>query len=604
LLSQAIKLDNKTNQNEIQSKADAVQSAYKSLNETWQSRQELYEQNLEYNKLSREIKYLDTWLSSKDGFVHTDMLGDSVSSVEALLKQHIDFENMLVVMQERFDQLRNESKLEKTLKELKQKELENKKQADTQFAEEKKKDAERKRRLEKRRQDDRRRTQEIIAISVSTNANVNSNNSNNNVKLNQQVVSLENIESTLSPSATVASTSNRVSFNPEVESELYIKPVEPQIKVNDEPVTNGTLTATSLFKSSTLTVKNKKDRNRTRSIRDKYKLPLRLPPPTIRGYLMRKQEYQKGGQRAPIREYQSFYTTIHANLMCFFMDEADYNMLSASSNPINLFQCKLNRLEDTTIQRDVIHLETVDGAEYLFDPIGEENDENNLEFWFRKLSEASVIIAPITSTLGITSSSSFNSFPTLYTNQQVTYATNINTELDEHTSSAMFSPSQTTSMPMYRNDTNQTRVENGAQIKSTLRKRSSIDLIAQMPTTTDRAVVFDSQEDIIIAEDDDQYVRTPIKSSSTYFNYNSGNNYTSTDTTNTRLNTGIETFSQSEVNPIDTDTTDIAPYRFRYDILAAPTTAVKLLGSITASWASILRFSCTSAFFRPPIRRL
>ena len=104
---------------------------------------------------------------------------------------------------------------------------------------------------------------------------------------------------------------------------------------------------------------------------------------------MRKQEFQKGGQRAPIREYQSFFTTIHANLMCFFEHEQDYNMLNATSTPISLFQCKLNRLEDTTIQRDVIHLETVDGAEYLFDAIGEDNQEQMLDMWLEKIYEAS-----------------------------------------------------------------------------------------------------------------------------------------------------------------------------------------------------------------------
>ena len=42
----------------------------------------------------------------------------------------------------------------------------------------------------------------------------------------------------------------------------------------------------------------------------------------------------------------------------------------------------------------------------------------------------------------------------------------------------------------------------------------------------------------------------------------------------------------------------------RIQLLAAPTTAVKLVGSTTASWASILRLICTSAFLRPPISRL
>ena len=75
--------------------------------------------------------------------------------------------------------------------------------------------------------------------------------------------------------------------------------------------------------------------------------------------------------------------------MCFFLNEQDYNELNATSVPINLYNCKLNRLEDTTIQRDVIHLETVDGAEYLFDAAGDENNEENLEFWYSKLHEAS-----------------------------------------------------------------------------------------------------------------------------------------------------------------------------------------------------------------------
>ena len=88
-------------------------------------------------------------------------------------------------------------------------------------------------------------------------------------------------------------------------------------------------------------------------------------------------------------KYQSFFTTIHANLMCFFANERDYNDLNATSYPINLYNCKLNKLEDTTIQRNVIHLETIDNAEYLFDAAGDDNDQDYLDFWFNKILEAS-----------------------------------------------------------------------------------------------------------------------------------------------------------------------------------------------------------------------
>lgn len=104
---------------------------------------------------------------------------------------------------------------------------------------------------------------------------------------------------------------------------------------------------------------------------------------------MRKQECQKGGQRAPIREYQSFFTTIHANLMCFFVNEKDYNELNAVSQPINLYKCSLNQIEDATLQRNVLHLETSDGAEYLFDAAGDENNLDNLELWRKSIIESS-----------------------------------------------------------------------------------------------------------------------------------------------------------------------------------------------------------------------
>ena len=146
----------------------------------------------------------------------------------------------------------------------------------------------------------------------------------------------------------------------------------------NKPNAASTLTSSSSFRS------NKKDRNRTRSIRNNFKLPIRLTEPTIGDFLNRKQEFQKGGQRAPIREYQTYFTTIHSNLMCFFVDKKDYNMLNAACAPVNLFNAKISVLQDPTIQRNVIHIETTDGAEYIFD--AEKN--HALDVWLDKMNEA------------------------------------------------------------------------------------------------------------------------------------------------------------------------------------------------------------------------
>jgi spectrin beta len=343
---------------DVNAKIETVTTGMRNLQETWHARADLYEQNLEYNKLLREIKLLDAWLSAQDAVAHTDVLGDSVSAVEALIKQHADFESTLNAMRSRFDLLSRESKLEVAMRELREREAVSKQKADAQIELEKKKEAERKKRLEQRRMDDRRRTQEIVA-NIQQTQQQQPTTVSIPIEYNDSTGEINSLSQVMTPKA----------------SNEPVQQTQPQVAVSSQAPSNA--------------VRNKKDRNRTRSIREKYKLPLTLPQPTVRAYLARKQEFQKGGQRAPIREYQTFYTTIHANLMCFFVDLRDYNQLNAACQPINLYKCKLNRLEDTTLQRDVIHLETADGAEYLFDAAGDNEDDELFAMWLGRINEAS-----------------------------------------------------------------------------------------------------------------------------------------------------------------------------------------------------------------------
>ena len=167
-------------------KVEAIRGTNRNLLETWQSRHELYEQNLECNKLLREIRLLDAWLSSKDGCVHTDLLGDNVASVEALLRQHDDFEGMLAAMEGRFGSLRGEDRLERTLRAIRERERESKEEQERNFEQERRREAERRRKVEKRRQDERRRTQEIISIvSQPNHPSAGINNNNNDISYNK-----------------------------------------------------------------------------------------------------------------------------------------------------------------------------------------------------------------------------------------------------------------------------------------------------------------------------------------------------------------------------------------------------------------------------------
>lgn len=62
-------------------------------------------------------------------------------------------------------------------------------------------------------------------------------------------------------------------------------------------------------------------RRKTRSFKEKYKLPDNLPPAEIEGFLDRKQEFQSGGKKAAIRSWKNFYTVLYGQIMAFFRDK-------------------------------------------------------------------------------------------------------------------------------------------------------------------------------------------------------------------------------------------------------------------------------------------
>ena len=369
--STSISSSSKKTLKELGEHHEAIAALNTSLLDTWHSRHAVYEEMLEHAKLAKEIRRLDEWLTSHGGALlsapdnnndndnNKDDMNDE--QLDALIKQHDELANMLAAMEERFAALkRDSSKLDARLAELREREAANQRRALQQHELERSREAERKRRVHARRMDERRRTQEIIMASslpaVAPPAAVVSpaavddettaiNNNNND--------SISDVSAFDHRRAAVESASFRIQQQQQQQHQLQQQ--------------------------------RRRDRHRTRSIRDKYRVPLTLGAPSVSGTLMRKQEYQKGGQRAPIREYQPFFASIHGSLMCFFGDESDYRQLQAAAPPVNLSACVCRRLEDATLCRDVLHVETADHAEYLFDATTPEQ----LDMWMQKIQDAS-----------------------------------------------------------------------------------------------------------------------------------------------------------------------------------------------------------------------
>jgi spectrin beta len=62
-------------------------------------------------------------------------------------------------------------------------------------------------------------------------------------------------------------------------------------------------------------------RRRTRSFKDKYKIPENLPPADFEGYVERKVESQSGGKRATIRSWKNYYMVLYRQILVFYKDK-------------------------------------------------------------------------------------------------------------------------------------------------------------------------------------------------------------------------------------------------------------------------------------------
>lgn len=75
------------------------------LRQAWDDRHLLLAQSKDLQVFKEQVKQAEAWLSSKEAFLNNEDLGDSMSSVEALTKKHVNFEKTMDTQGERVDQL-------------------------------------------------------------------------------------------------------------------------------------------------------------------------------------------------------------------------------------------------------------------------------------------------------------------------------------------------------------------------------------------------------------------------------------------------------------------------------------------------------------------
>uniref|UniRef100_A0A0K2TMK4 Spectrin alpha chain n=1 Tax=Lepeophtheirus salmonis TaxID=72036 RepID=A0A0K2TMK4_LEPSM len=90
---------------EVQEKLINLANEKNKLLELWEERRVLYEQCMDLQLFYRDTEQTDTWMGKQEAFLTNKDLGDSLDSVEAMIKKHEDFEKSLAAQEEKIKAL-------------------------------------------------------------------------------------------------------------------------------------------------------------------------------------------------------------------------------------------------------------------------------------------------------------------------------------------------------------------------------------------------------------------------------------------------------------------------------------------------------------------
>lgn len=100
-------LEHKISPDDIKKKLDKLEEERKSLNDLWEERRVLHEQCMDLQLFYRDMEQVGAWMGKQEAFLANENLGDSLDSVEALIKKHQDFEKSLEAQEEKINTLDN-----------------------------------------------------------------------------------------------------------------------------------------------------------------------------------------------------------------------------------------------------------------------------------------------------------------------------------------------------------------------------------------------------------------------------------------------------------------------------------------------------------------
>ncbi|XP_015599750.1 spectrin beta chain, non-erythrocytic 1 isoform X3 [Cephus cinctus] len=385
---------------EIEDKISVLEQRKQFLNDTWEQRKLIYEQNLDTQMFKREAEMLENWIISREPMLHDGKLGESIPQVEDLIRKHEDFEKTIEAQEEKFSALKRITMLERAFQ--KQQETEMAARQAEKERVEKARIEERKRKEVQRITEERKREEERRRLLDSphrvaheevngTSEEHESINSRNDGEFKDAQSDPENDEQK----------PGRPSFYrdrlPPLKSGTVASPPEAASVQKSHSISHMfgdrlRRTPPDIKRAESMKVDMKKPkrtpsfttRRRTQSFRKHQRMENleTLPPVEIQGLLERKHELQSAGKKAAVRSWKQYYTVLCGQLLCFFKDMDDFSASKAATAPITIFHATCEKADDYTKRKNVFRLKCTDGSEFLF--LAPNRQE--MEDWVNKIS--------------------------------------------------------------------------------------------------------------------------------------------------------------------------------------------------------------------------
>ena len=420
---------------EIQEKVNDLNDAWNTLLSTYETYRVLCEHILEAQQLKNEMETLEAWINIREPTMKDKNFGESITAVEELLRRQNDFEKTVDSQDDKFKSIIRRTELEQSL--LDQKELQSQREkADKEIERlEEIRKKEQQRILEERnREEESRKGRDVL---LRRHKSADSSESDEDKEDNKDKLDINTVKNLIGRSQSIKSNKNEnrtdirrsISFkNPAGDGSISPPPVlqkalgfkqgegvivpdddnemsaphlpeapppehtsHVEIESSGSDLTKKERLSPPVSPQSNKRVESLKDESKekkkrtpsfniirkSRSFKEKFKLPENLQPAELDAMLERKQELQGGGKRAAIRSWKYMYTAIFGQVMAFFKDKEAFLEKLPVAPCLFLHNATCEAAMNYTKKKNVFRLHLKDGSEYLF----EANNHEEMNSW-------------------------------------------------------------------------------------------------------------------------------------------------------------------------------------------------------------------------------